>query len=164
MGWNRARHPGLLQPRLGAAVAGEASVLWNQSRARGRDHKGQNSRVRINQTSWAESFCLVWHTIRSSTAVENLRFRHPRPIDSWDSVKQTMKLPNSCVQIKDTMWPGFDGSEAWNYNTPLSEDCLYLNVVVPRPHPNKCSCSTQAPAQAVVFAQNLCRPITGSKM
>ena len=77
----------------------------------------------------------AWYGIPyAQPPVGNLRFRHPRPIDSWDSVKQTMKLPNSCVQIKDTMWPGFDGSEAWNYNTPLSEDCLYLNVVVPRPH------------------------------
>ena len=33
------------------------------------------------------------------------------------------------------MWPGFEGSEQWNANTPLSEDCLYLNVVVPKPHP-----------------------------
>jgi acetylcholinesterase len=23
----------------------------------------------------------------------------------------------------------------WNPNTPLSEDCLYVNVVVPRPRP-----------------------------
>ena len=81
----------------------------------------------------------AWYGILyAQPPVGNLRFRHPRPIDSWDSwdsVKQTMKLPNSCVQIKDTMWPGFDGSEAWNYNTPLSEDCLYLNVVAPRPNP-----------------------------
>ena len=33
------------------------------------------------------------------------------------------------------MWEGFEGSEAWNANTELSEDCLYLNVVVPKPHP-----------------------------
>ena len=33
------------------------------------------------------------------------------------------------------MWEGFEGSEAWNANTKLSEDCLYLNVVVPKPHP-----------------------------
>ena len=78
----------------------------------------------------------AWYGIPyAQPPVGNLRFRHPRPIDSWDSVKQTMKLPNSCVQIKDTMWPGFEGSEAWNCNTPLSEGCLYLNVVVPRPQP-----------------------------
>ena len=68
-----------------------------------------------------------------------LRFRHPRPIDQWEGVKQTTRLPNSCVQIKDTMWPGFEGSEQWNANTPLSEDCLYLNVMVPNPHPKNAS-------------------------
>jgi len=67
--------------------------------------------------------------------IGNLRFRHPRPIDSWEGVKETKQLPNSCIQIKDTMWEGFEGSEAWNANTKLSEDCLYLNVVVPKPHP-----------------------------
>ena len=78
----------------------------------------------------------AWHGIPyAQPPVGNLRFRHPRPIDPWEGVKQTTKLPNSCVQIKDTMWPGFEGSEQWNANTPLSEDCLYLNVVVPKPHP-----------------------------
>jgi acetylcholinesterase len=65
----------------------------------------------------------------------NLRFRHPRSVDPWEGVKNTLDQPNSCVQMRDTMWPGFDGAEEWNTNTKQSEDCLYLNVVVPRPHP-----------------------------
>ena len=36
------------------------------------------------------------------------------------------------TNFKDTMWPGFEGSEQWNANTALSEDCLYLNVMAPK--------------------------------
>ena len=64
-----------------------------------------------------------------------LRFRHPRPAEPWSDILDTMNQPNSCVQMPDTMWPGFPGAEAWNTNTPQSEDCLYLNIVAPRPHP-----------------------------
>eukprot|EP00095_Tigriopus_kingsejongensis_P006002 maker-scaffold505_size153196-snap-gene-0.26 protein:Tk06002 transcript:maker-scaffold505_size153196-snap-gene-0.26-mRNA-1 annotation:"ace1 type acetylcholinesterase" len=78
----------------------------------------------------------VWYGIPyAQPPIGNLRFRHPRPIDAWPGIKETTKLPNSCVQIYDTAFPGFFGSEMWNANTPLSEDCLYINVAVPRPHP-----------------------------
>jgi len=65
----------------------------------------------------------------------NLRFRHPREADPWEGIKNTQDQPNSCVQMRDTTWPGFSGAEEWNTNTKQSEDCLYLNVVIPRPHP-----------------------------
>lgn len=65
----------------------------------------------------------------------NLRFRHPRPVDSWQGVLNATTLPNSCVQIIDTVFGDFPGATMWNPNTPLSEDCLYVNVVVPRPRP-----------------------------
>lgn len=44
-------------------------------------------------------------------------------------------MPNSCVQIIDTVFGDFPGALMWNPNTPLSEDCLYINVVVPKPRP-----------------------------
>ncbi|XP_018319548.1 acetylcholinesterase-like isoform X2 [Agrilus planipennis] len=65
----------------------------------------------------------------------NLRFRHPRPIEKWDHVLNATKQPNSCVQIIDTVFGDFPGATMWNPNTPLNEDCLYLNIVVPKPRP-----------------------------
>lgn len=74
----------------------------------------------------------VWYGIPfAKPPVGDLRFQHPQPVDPWEGIKETTKKPNSCVQIKDTLFPGFAGSEMWNPNTQVSEDCLYLNVVVP---------------------------------
>uniref|UniRef100_A0A1B6MCT5 Carboxylic ester hydrolase n=1 Tax=Graphocephala atropunctata TaxID=36148 RepID=A0A1B6MCT5_9HEMI len=65
----------------------------------------------------------------------SLRFKHPRPPDRWDHVLNATKQPNSCVQIYDTLFGDFSGAMMWNPNTQISEDCLYLNVVVPKPRP-----------------------------
>jgi len=65
----------------------------------------------------------------------NLRFRHPRPIDKWDHVLNATRPPNTCVQIIDTVFGDFPGATMWNPNTQVSEDCLYINVVVPKPRP-----------------------------
>nr|AXF92896.1 acetylcholinesterase 1b [Caligus rogercresseyi] len=67
----------------------------------------------------------------ASPPIGNLRFRHPRPMQPWDGIRNATQPPNSCVQIDDTMFPGFDGTEKWNANTPISEDCLYLSVTAP---------------------------------
>lgn len=64
-----------------------------------------------------------------------LRFRHPRPVDRWEGVLDTTTPPNSCVQIIDTVFGDFPGALIWNPNTQLSEDCLYINVVAPKPRP-----------------------------
>ncbi|XP_035692509.1 acetylcholinesterase-like [Branchiostoma floridae] len=64
-----------------------------------------------------------------------LRFKPPQPAKNWTSVFDAFKYGNSCYQIKDTLFPNFTGSEAWNANTPLSEDCLKINVWMPNPPP-----------------------------
>lgn len=64
-----------------------------------------------------------------------LRFRHPRPAEKWQGIFNATALPNSCSQIVDTVFGDFPGATMWNANTPISEDCLYLNVVIPKPRP-----------------------------
>ena len=59
------------------------------------------------------------------------RFRKPQPVAPWEGVLDGTKLPNTCVQEKYDFFPGFSGEEMWNPNTPISEDCLYLNIWVP---------------------------------
>lgn len=65
------------------------------------------------------------------------RFRPAEPKRPWTGVYEANAYPNACYQVVDTSFPGFPGSEMWNPNREMSEDCLYLNVWVPsspRPH------------------------------
>ncbi|KAM9827499.1 acetylcholinesterase [Neosynchiropus ocellatus] len=65
------------------------------------------------------------------------RFRPAEPKRSWSGVYEATSYPNACFQYVDTTYPGFQGSEMWNPNREMSEDCLYLNIWVPsssRPH------------------------------
>ena len=65
------------------------------------------------------------------------RFRRAEPKHPWTGVHDAKSYPNACYQFVDTSFPGFQGSEMWNPNRDMSEDCLYLNVWVPsspRPH------------------------------
>ncbi|OWA49932.1 Acetylcholinesterase [Hypsibius exemplaris] len=67
--------------------------------------------------------------------VDDLRFKRPLPNEPWEGVFNATKPPNSCYQALDTTFGDFVGSNMWNANTELSEDCLYLNVWIPRPRP-----------------------------
>lgn len=81
--------------------------------------------------------------------VRALRFRPPQPADKWDKTLEATSFPNSCYQVPDPMFPGFQGAEMWNPNTPVSEDCLYLNVW--SPHVNRSLPHPQALAPVMVW-------------
>ncbi|XP_044059306.1 acetylcholinesterase-like [Siniperca chuatsi] len=80
-----------------------------------------------------------------------LRFRAPEPVEGWERVRDATKFPNSCYQMPDTVFPGFKGAEMWNPNTPLSEDCLYLNVWSPRFNKTQPQNSALAPVLVWIY-------------
>ncbi|KAH9490071.1 hypothetical protein Btru_035159 [Bulinus truncatus] len=67
--------------------------------------------------------------------VGNLRYKAPIEPDPFEHVLNATQLPNACMQAFDYKFPNFEGSSVWNPNTPVDEDCLYLNVWVPRTNP-----------------------------
>uniref|UniRef100_A0A0R3RWZ5 Acetylcholinesterase n=1 Tax=Elaeophora elaphi TaxID=1147741 RepID=A0A0R3RWZ5_9BILA len=59
------------------------------------------------------------------------RFRPPIPKQPWkDIINATVPSP-ACYQGRDTYNETFWGSEMWNANTPVQEDCLRLNIWAP---------------------------------
>ncbi|XP_048380176.2 acetylcholinesterase isoform X1 [Stegostoma tigrinum] len=67
--------------------------------------------------------------------IGNLRFKKPEAKTPWSGIWNASSYPKICQQYVDTQFPGFPGSEMWNPNKEMSEDCLYLNVWVPSPRP-----------------------------
>ncbi|XP_022095277.1 cholinesterase 2-like [Acanthaster planci] len=67
--------------------------------------------------------------------VGELRFRKPLPRTSWDGIYNATTYGFGCFQAPDEEFKDFEGSEMWNPNVGLDEDCLNLNVWVPHPRP-----------------------------
>lgn len=61
-----------------------------------------------------------------------LRFRPPEPADKWKGGRSASQLAPACMCQPDETFPGFRGSEMWNANTRVTEDCLYLNIWAPK--------------------------------
>ena len=70
---------------------------------------------------------------------------------SWRRTLKAHRKPNACVQVPDETYPGFFGAEMWNPNTPISEDCLYLNIAVPTPRPNNSAVLVSMPPKLFIF-------------
>ncbi|XP_069752913.1 cholinesterase-like isoform X1 [Narcine bancroftii] len=68
--------------------------------------------------------------------VGELRFKKPEPRRPWSGLWNADRHPNTCYQYVDNS-SGYAWEEMWNPNTQLSEDCLYINVWVPSPKPNR---------------------------
>ncbi|XP_059085955.1 acetylcholinesterase-like [Tigriopus californicus] len=111
------------QSAVSAASDGEPNLVRStrSGRIRGVRQKGGNGK---DVDMW-------WGVPYAEPPVGDLRFRAPQPVKRWKGIKDALDKPNSCVQISDTMFPGFSGAEMWNANTRQSEDCLYLNIAVP---------------------------------
>lgn len=70
--------------------------------------------------------------------IGSLRFRAPKPAESWKGVLRAVSFPNRCFQPEQDM--GFYSKEF--YSDPeqipaMSEDCLYLNIWVPNEIPEE---------------------------
>ncbi|XP_015196304.1 acetylcholinesterase [Lepisosteus oculatus] len=68
--------------------------------------------------------------------VGKMRFRRAEAKKPWQGVLEATSYPKTCYQYVDTSYPGFPGTEMWNPNREMSEDCLYLNIWVPSPRLN----------------------------
>ena len=65
--------------------------------------------------------------------VGNLRWRAPQPPDPWEGVFYATRWPNRCMQDGDRRDPFYEKEfyDDSSYQTPISEDGLYLNVWTP---------------------------------
>ncbi|VDN06457.1 unnamed protein product [Thelazia callipaeda] len=79
--------------------------------------------------------------------VGQLRFRKPKPKQPWRTPLNATKMPHACIQSLDTYFGDFQGATMWNSNVPTSEDCLYLNVVVP----GRINRNTQLPVMVWIY-------------
>ncbi|XP_072035165.1 cholinesterase-like [Amphiura filiformis] len=61
------------------------------------------------------------------------RYMPPEPIKPWSGPINATFYGYACVAPLDDAYEGFEGSEQWNPNVEMSEDCLFLNVWTPEP-------------------------------
>ncbi|XP_058023699.1 acetylcholinesterase-like [Ahaetulla prasina] len=62
-----------------------------------------------------------------------LRFQKPLPHQPWSQTLEATSFGNSCPQF---IFRDVPEADIWSPKTPLSEDCLSLNIWVPHPQPS----------------------------
>ncbi|NP_001306897.1 acetylcholinesterase-like precursor [Saccoglossus kowalevskii] len=67
--------------------------------------------------------------------VDELRFKPTTPHQPWKGTLNGTRYGKGCMQLPDTQFGDFEGTNMWNPNVLLDEDCLYLNVWTPHPRP-----------------------------
>ncbi|XP_070591774.1 cholinesterase-like [Erythrolamprus reginae] len=65
--------------------------------------------------------------------LEKLRFQKPLPHQPWNQTLEATSFGDSCPQF---IFQDIPEAEIWSPKTPLSEDCLSLNIWVPHPQPS----------------------------
>ncbi|VUZ51679.1 unnamed protein product, partial [Hymenolepis diminuta] len=83
----------------------------------------------------------------------SLRFKKPvPPIPEPDRVFDARIRPDACYQYVDTIFQSSVGARIWQPNTPLSEDCLFLNIFVPDiPSELRCEKNKKFPVMVWIF-------------
>lgn len=62
-------------------------------------------------------------TINAMQITLNLPLLHvAEQLDAWTGVWDATKKPNCCIQLPDTVFGNFSGSNVWNPNTKVSPE------------------------------------------
>lgn len=97
--------------------------------------------TRYGSISGVREGCIVFKGIPYAKApVGELRFRAPQPCEAWEGVRQADRYPNRSIQAGWDAPDGFFKREFYSisgFETPMSEDSLYLNVWTPRLGPQE---------------------------
>jgi para-nitrobenzyl esterase len=106
-----------LLPRAGRAQSNELIATTTAGKVRGAVEKGVNAFKGISYgapTGGAD------------------RFMPPKPAEPWLGIRDALKLGTTAPQTPIEVYPLFASWDSWWTSTPMSEDCLVLNVWTPR--------------------------------
>lgn len=94
----------------------------------------------VRETAATGKSVKVWYGIPyAEKPIGNLRFRPSVLVKPWKNTLDASKIPPACIQTQQRNYDNFPGEEMWLPQNSLSEDCLYLTVVVPQSAPKNAS-------------------------